>query len=156
MVSAVSSIGQNSISTEALEIIRRLQSLGIAATGNLSVDKQRLQQAELQKQQETMASNSVQNLSNLEGTDKDFSSTLNILSVSQPAPANSIGGTDTAQSSGLVMGLDAVSGTQSLNDTQKSMLAGSAKDEGGMVSADKMLGALQLAELNKLKLGLIA
>ena len=52
MVSAISSINQYPVSTESLEIIRRLQSLGVAPTGNLSIDKQRLQTAELQKKQQ--------------------------------------------------------------------------------------------------------
>lgn len=149
MVSAISSINQYPVSTESLEIIRRLQSLGVAPTGNLSIDKQRLQTAELQKKQQTLASNSSQNLNRLEGTGNDFSSTLNNINSSQLSN-KSIGGTQETQSIGLINGANTVSNSSSVAQIS------SVKNDNGMVQADKMVGATQLAELNKLKLGLIA
>lgn len=149
MVSAISSINQYPVSTESLEIIRRLQSLGVAPTGNLSIDKQRLQTAELQKKQQTLASNSSQNLNRLEGTGNDFSSTLNNINGSQFSN-KSIGGTQETQSIGLINGANTVSTSSSVAQIS------SVKNDNGMVQSDKMVGATQLAELNKLKLGLIA
>lgn len=149
MVSAISSINQYPVSTESLEIIRRLQSLGVAPIGNLSIDKQRLQTAELQKKQQTLASNSSQNLNRLEGTGNDFSSTLNNINDSQISN-KSIGGTQETQSIGLINGANTVSNSSSVAQIS------SVKNDNGMVQADKMVGAMQLAELNKLKLGLIA
>lgn len=149
MVSAISSINQYPVSTESLEIIRRLQSLGVAPTGNLSIDKQRLQTAELQKKQQTLASNSSQNLNRFEGTGNDFSSTLNNINGSQLS-SKSIGGTQETQSIGLINGANTVSNSSSVAQIS------SVKNDNGMVQADKMVGATQLAELNKLKLGLIA
>ena len=58
MVSPVSSINQYSPNREVLEVVRRLQSLGLSATGNLDIDRQRLQTAELKKKQLTLATNS--------------------------------------------------------------------------------------------------
>lgn len=149
MVSAISSINQYQLNNESLEIIRRLQSLGVAPTGNLSIDKQRLQTAELQKKQQTLASNSSQNLNRLEGTGSDFSSTLNNINGSNSLNKN-IGGTQETQSIGLINSAGTVSNSSSVTQISYD------KKENGIVQADKMVGATQLAELNKIKLGLIA
>lgn len=149
MVSAISSINQYQLNNESLEIIRRLQSLGVAPTGNLSIDKQRLQTAELQKKQQTLASNSSQNLNRLEGTGSDFSSTLNNINGSNSLNKN-IGGTKETQSIGLINSAGTVSNSSLVTQISYD------KKENGIVQADKMVGATQLAELNKIKLGLIA
>lgn len=74
----VSAIGSNqNISYQNLEVMRRLQSLGINPTGNLSVDRQTLQRAEYVKRQSTLSANNVQNLSNLEGSGYAFKDALN-------------------------------------------------------------------------------
>lgn len=140
MVSAVSSINQNIPNLEDLEIIRRLQSLGLAPTGNKNYDKQRLQTAELQKKQVTLATNSEQNLNRLEGTGRDFSSMMNVIQSGQPTEI-----TGNTQQNGLNTG---------------SGFAVGARPEALAIENNKfqysMIGANQLAELNKLKLGLIA
>ncbi|MCM1266058.1 MAG: hypothetical protein NC200_07650 [Candidatus Gastranaerophilales bacterium] len=145
MVSAISSINQTPVNREVLEVIRRLQSLGVRPTGNLSVDRQLLQQAELQKKQTTLATNSEQNLNSIQGTNKDFSSTLNNIG-GQP---QTIEGTQTTQEIGLIK----------VTDTNNSSSFGLQIPENEQAKTDigyKMIGATQLAELNKLKLGLIA
>lgn len=74
----VSPIGSNqNISYQNLEVMRRLQSLGINPTGNLNVDRQTLQRAEYKKLQNTLSANNVQNLNNLEGSGYTFKDTLN-------------------------------------------------------------------------------
>ena len=119
MVTAVSSINQYIPNPEVLEVVRRLQSLGIAPTGNLGLDKQKLQAAEIIKRQKTLAPNSEQNLTRLEGTGKDFSSTLGVVKANNPLSSN----------------------------VENKVVKGHFYE---------MVGASQLAELNKLQLGLIA
>ena len=150
MVSAVSSINQYPVNTESLEIIRRLQSLGVTPTGNLSVDRQRLQKAELEKKQQTLASNSEQNLNRLEGTGNDFSSALNNARGMQSQSVSNIGGTQETQPIGLINSVNFV------QDNSKSVNTGLLQNVNGNIPAERMIGASQLAELNKLKLGLIA
>jgi hypothetical protein len=146
MVSAVSSINQYPIDNEALEIIRRLQSLGISPTGNLSVDRQRLQKAELEKKQNTLATNSEQNLNSIQGTNQDFSSTLSSVGNLQAQPTTNVEG---VQSVGAVQGLDNINASYGVANVDNE------KDANNNL-AHRMVGASQLAELNKLKLGLIA
>ena len=73
----VSAINTNQYGYEQLEVMRRLQSLGVSPSGNLSVDRQRLQKAEYTKLQQTLSVSNYQNLSNLEGSGNSFSDTLN-------------------------------------------------------------------------------
>lgn len=148
MVSAVSSINQNQTDTEYLEIIRRLQSLGISPSGNLSADKQKLQQAELQKRQQTLASNSEQNLSKLNGTGNDFSSVLGSFSGNQVQNTSELENTQIVQPVSFVDSMYGLNNAVSKTNLADSNITG--------VSAEKMTGAMQLAELNKLKLGLTA
>ena len=110
MVSAIGS-NQFNIGYQQLEVMRRLQSLGIAPTGNLSVDRQTLQKAEYVKRQNTLSANNVQNLSNLEGSGLAFKDTL-----------------------------QSVNSTSTSNDTA--------------VYAHNQIGATQIAELNRYRLGL--
>lgn len=135
MVSAVSSINQYQMSRDDLEIIRRLQSLGLAPSGNKGIDLQRLQTAEIKKKQSTLAPNSEVNLSRLEGTGNDFSSVFNNVGVNGVNGVNVNGVRD--QQFGLIN-----------NDSVAQITDKSNKYA--------MIGASQLAELNKLKLGLIA
>lgn len=146
MVSAVSSINQYPVDRESLEIIRRLQSLGVTPTGNISIDKQRLQTAELQKKQETLAANSEQNLSSIQGTDKDFSSTLNNIGGAQTQK------TDNAQE---VQPIAPADNSGTVYNSLKIQASNSSQNTSNSPEY-QMLGATQLAELNKLKLGLIA
>ncbi len=84
----VAPIGSNqyNIDYQSLEVIRRLQSLGIKPTGNISADRQTLQKAEYIKRQNTLSANNVQNLNNLEGSGFAFSDTLN--SINQSTSSN--------------------------------------------------------------------
>jgi hypothetical protein len=132
MVSSVNSINQYQVNYKELEVMRRLQSLGINPSGNLSADRQTLQIAETEKKRSTLATNSEVNLSRIEGTRSDFSSTVKALG-------------------NLTIGSEA-----GLPDHGYGMMnvAGTEKD---MSSASyAMVGATQIAELNKLKFGLIA
>jgi len=149
MVSAISSINKYPVNTESLEIIRRLQSLGVTPTGNISIDKQRLQKAELEKKQQTLASNSEQNLTRLDGTGNDFSSALNSVRNIQSQNTGNIGGAQNVQSIGLVDNVRDISSSNAMRQLQPA-----AAEEN--IPAERMIGATQLAELNKLKLGLIA
>ena len=123
MVSSVNSINQYQLNYRDLEIIRRLQSLGVNPSGDKSFDTQRLQVAEIEKKRSTLATNSDVNLSRIEGTRYDFSSILG-------ANANRAN----------------VNGFSGYNDLSVS----------NNVAQYSMVGANQIAELNKLKLGLIA
>ena len=145
MVSAISSLNQYPIDRETLEVVRRLQSLGVTPSGNVAIDRQRLQTAELQKKQQTLAANSEVNLTKLEGTGNDFSSTINFLQNSQPT--TDLRGTELNTHFGLIRG----AGSDNVNTDMRLV---SDKSEENLQY--KMLGATQLAELNKLKLGLIA
>lgn len=146
MVSAVSSINQYIPNPEVLEVVRRLQSLGVAPSGNLSLDKQRLQSAEIIKRQQTLAPNSEPSLSRLEGTGKDFSSTLSVVKANQPTTVKNAG---IAKNENLADSLNFGSQTKNVISLDE------PKRYGGF-RANEMVGAVQLAELNKLKLGLIA
>ncbi len=86
----VAPIGSNqyNIDYQSLEVIRRLQSLGIKPTGNISADRQTLQKAEYIKRQNTLSANNVQNLNNLEGSGFAFSDTLN--SINQSTPSSTV------------------------------------------------------------------
>jgi len=141
MVSAVSSIGKNPISYEELEVVRRLQSLGLSPSGNLSIDRQRLQTAEIIKKQSTLATNSEQNLNRLEGTGKDFSTMLN--NVQNLQPTDRIAENQNGLIQGAVPPVSQGAEIVPIEDAKKA-------------SFNNMVGATQLAELNKLKLGLIA
>ncbi|MCR5266344.1 MAG: hypothetical protein K6E29_07100 [Cyanobacteria bacterium RUI128] len=134
MVSAVSSINQYQMSRDDLEIIRRMQSLGLAPSGNKGIDMQRLQTAEIRKKQSTLAPNSEQGLRKLEGTGNEFSSVFNSIGVNG---VNSDVNGVRDQQFGLIN-----------NDSVAQITDKSNKYA--------MIGASQLAELNKLKLGLIA
>ena len=144
MVSAINSLNQYPIDKEMLEVVRRLQSLGVAPTGNLILDRQHLQQAELVKKQTTLASNSEVNLTKLEGSGKDFSSTFDIVKNIQKTQQTG----DIAQNNGLTdkkdSGIAVNLGIPSIVDGKSERLQ------------YEMAGASQIAELNKLKLGLIA
>lgn len=131
MVLSVSYINQYSQNNRELEVIRRLQSLGLAPTGDLVIDRQRLQAAELQKRQQTLASNSEPSLAKLEGSGEDFYSTFSNI--------KRVEGMNKKTSDNKELNL--------LNLLEKDNVKNSHND---------MLGAYQLAELNKLKLGLIA
>lgn len=144
MVSAVSSINQYPVNREALEVIRRLQSLGVTPTGNISIDKQRLQKAELEKRQSTLATNSEQNLTRIQGTNNDFSSTLNNVGNQ----IQTIGGAQETQAIGLIKDTNTINNSFGVQISEQ---AQSNKNIGY-----EMIGATQLAELNKIKLGLIA
>ena len=135
MVSAISSINQYSPNREVLEVVRRLQSLGLSATGNMNIDRQRLQTAEIKKKQLTLASNSEPSLNKLQGTGNDFSSALKNISV------NEINGN--------------TKGVQNQNDLINNYSFVNQVSEKSS-SKYNMIGALQLAELNKLQLGLTA
>lgn len=149
MVSSISSINQYPVSRDVLEVVRRLQSLGVAPTGNISIDRQRLQTAELQKKQQTLASNSEYNLNSIQGTSKDFSSTLNNIGVVDASQTLNNTGIKETRPIGLIENANAV--------TDSKCGVGSGNDDvGEMNPARAMVGATQLAELNKLKLGLIA
>ena len=140
MVSAISSLNQYPQNREVLEVVRRLQSLGVAPSGDLSLDRQRLQAAELHKKQITLASNSEVNLTKLSGTGKDFSSTLDIVqNIKKTGEIPKIGLVENADSDTAVrLGVSSIG-----NETERKLQY-------------EMTGASQLAELNKLKLGLIA
>lgn len=149
MVSSISSINQYPVNRDVLEVVRRLQSLGVAPTGNLSVDRQHLQIAELQKKQLTLASNSEYNLNSIQGTSNDFSSTLNNIGANDASQTLNNRGIQETRPFGLIKnastGTDSKCGDGSGND-----------DVSANNPARAMIGATQLAELNKLKLGLIA
>lgn len=135
MVSSVNSINQYQLDYKDLEIIRRLQSLGIAPSGDRNADIQRLQVAELKKKQATLASNSEVNLNKLEGTGYDFSATLN--GINSDMKLQSI--SDNCQENGF----DACVNSNSARFIQQNNIA-----------EYRRVGAEQLALLNKLRLGL--
>ena len=140
MVSAVSSINQYIPNPEVLEVVRRLQSLGITPSGNLSIDKQRLQAAEIIKRQQTLAPNSEPSLSRLEGTGKDFSSTFSVVKANQPTTVKNV----------------VLADSLNFGSQEKNIVSLDEPKRYGGVRPNEMVGAVQLAELNKLKLGLIA
>lgn len=145
MVSSVSSVGQYPVNNDMLEVIRRLQSLGVAPSGNMNIDRQLLQQAELVKRQTTLATNSEQNLNKIHGTDKDFSSMMQAVQKQSAQPDSSVGSvqfTDFAQNNDYKTNSTVVpiSDNEKLNNEYKY----------------NMIGATQLGELNKIRLGLIA
>lgn len=85
----VSAIGSNqNIGYQSLEVMRRLQSLGINPTGNLNVDRQTLQRAEYVKRQKTLSANNVQNLNNLEGSGLAFRDALNSVNTTEKTNEN--------------------------------------------------------------------
>lgn len=133
MVSSVSSINKYPIvNYEELEVVRRLQSLGVAPSGNLAVDRQNLQVAELQKKQMTLASNSEVNLNRIAGSGRDFSATIKNIAKSDVLN----------DSIGQETGLNNVNGLNSSSESVRLQY--------------EMKGANQIAELNKFRLGLIA
>ncbi len=134
MVYPINSINHNQVNLQELEIIRRLQSLGIQPTGNLTTDKQILQQAELAKKQQTLATNSEQNLTRINGTSSDFSATL-----------SNISGVQNVSENGLIEN----------GETSKNSLSQIIR-QADRTKPCNMVGATQIGELNKWKLGLIA
>lgn len=86
MVSAISS-NQN-IGYQNLEVMRRLQSLGINPTGNLNIDRQTLQRAEYVKRQKTLSVNNVKTLNNLKGSGLDFKDALNSVNTAEKTNTN--------------------------------------------------------------------
>lgn len=143
MVSAINSLNQYSTDRELLEVVRRLQSLGVAPSGDLTIDRQRLQNAEYIKRHQTLATNSEINLAKLEGSGNDFSTMFetvqsinNFQKVSDITPNN---GLINNINSGIAVDL----GISSVSGENKEKLQ------------YEMQGASQLAELNKLKLGLL-
>ncbi len=87
MVSAISS-NQFNIGYQGLEVMRRLQSLGINPTGNIATDRQILQKAEYVKRQNTLSANNVKNLNNLEGTGYAFKDALNAVNQTESTNKN--------------------------------------------------------------------
>ena len=146
MVSAVSSINQYIPNPEALEVIRRLQSLGVTPTGNLTTDRQRLQAAEIQKRQITLASNSEPNLQRLEGTNKDFSSILRTVDKQLPA----VIGNNNVQS------IDYKKDKQTEEFNKLKIVQDHKNNKTPENDPYEKIGLIQLAEQNKLRLGLIA
>ena len=138
MVSAINSLTPYPQDREALEVARRLQSLGLEPSGNYAVDRQRLQTAEVQKRQITLASNSEVNLTKLEGTDNNFASALKNLEINRMS--------DIAK-------LDQEIGLINAKSSYRLNIADLTEKNSAQ---DKMVGATQLAQLNKYKLGLIA
>lgn len=128
MVSSINSVNQYIPNMQDLEIIRRLQSLGLNPTGNKAFDRQRLQAAEIHKKQKTLAPNSEPALNKLEGTGRDFSTTFSVVQSTQPASYNEV-------QNGLINSVKEVNDVKALRE---------------------MRGAEQIAELNKFRLGLIA
>lgn len=76
MVSSVNPLNNSNISFHELEVMRRLQSLGVRPSGNLLRDRQMLQQAEFHKLQSTL---SVNNTNNANNNSYRFEDTLNAL-----------------------------------------------------------------------------
>jgi len=148
MVSSISSVRQYPVNREVLEVIRRLQSLGVAPTGNLTVDRQRLQTAEYEKKLETLATNSKQNLDRLSGTSSDFPSIMETVNKQLPA----------------VIEKKSTHGTRSIGLIKDSELYSQNSKIASLSTANKtnneykyqMIGATQLGELNKIRLGLTA
>ena len=132
MVSAINSVNQYMPNMQDLEIIRRLQSLGLNPTGNKAFDRQRLQAAEIQKKQMTLAPNSEPALNKLEGTGRDFSTTFSVVQSTQPGAAYS----------------DVQNGLIHLPEQSSAVNDAAVGRE--------MRGAVQIAELNKFRLGLTA
>jgi len=147
MVSSISSVNKYPIDRDILEVIRRLQSLGVAPSGNLNIDRQRLQKAELIKKQVTLATNSEQNLNRISGTEKDFSSMMEVAKKQLPAV---IGDNKNEKINivNLVKGRGFKANTSAASITDIEKLNNEYKYQ--------MIGATQLGELNKIRLGLIA
>ena len=79
MVSSINSLNSSNIGFHELEVMRRLQSLGVRPTGNLLRDRQLLQQAEFYKLQSTLSMN---NNTNQKDFGYRFEDTLNALNNS--------------------------------------------------------------------------
>ena len=147
MVSSVNSVGKYPIDRELLEVIRRLQSLGVTPSGNLNIDRQKLQKAELIKKQVTLATNSEQNLNKISGTNNDFSSVMKATKKQLPAVISNK--TDTnLKSINMVKG--------SVYDANRNVVYLSDAEKLNNEFKYQMIGATQLGELNKIRLGLIA
>lgn len=82
MVSSVNPLNNSKISFHELEVMRRLQSLGVRPSGNLLRDRQMLQQAEFHKLQSTL---SVNNLNVQNDSSYRFEDTLNALNHDRTA-----------------------------------------------------------------------
>ena len=133
MVSPISSINQYSPNREVLEVVRRLQSLGLSPTGNLGIDRQRLQTAEIKKKQATLATNSEPSLNKLQGTENDFSSTFSTV--------QNINGSGIQNNQNGLMAISDLKPEQALSKNAEQY---------------NMVGTLYIAELNKYRLGLSA
>lgn len=110
MVSPIG-LNQNNISYQELEVMRRLQSLGINPTGNITTDRQTLQKAEYIKRQNTLAASNTQSLNNLEGTGFAFKDILNNVNTAESSNSNNhtatqqIGATQIAELNRYRLGL---------------------------------------------------
>ena len=138
MVSSINSINRRPFANyKELEVIRRLESLGINSSDNLLVDRQNLQVAELKKKQSTLATNSEVNLYKIKNSGQDFLSTIK--GVAQQGVVQK--SDNIFQENGLI------------ENRSKLVLEGMQKNYQPQF---EMVGATQIAQLNKLKLGLIA
>lgn len=136
---SVNSIKSQSYNTDYLKTVRNLQSLGVAPTGNDTHDRQNLQVAEYDKKKDTLSGSNAASLGNAQ---TNFQAT-----IQQVQGANGVNGVQGVNSSNAISGLSASSVIQ---PTQ-------ATDTSNQTSlAEQQIGATQLGELNKLKLGLIA
>lgn len=148
MVSSISSVRQYPVNREVLEVIRRLQSLGVTPTGNLTVDRQRLQTAEYAKKLETLATNSEQNLNKLTGTNGDFSSVMGTVKKQLPAVIEKKDSFGT-RSIGLIKDSELYSHNSKIASLSSANITNNEYKY-------QMIGATQLGELNKIRLGLTA
>ena len=85
MVSSVNPLYSSNISLHELEVLRRLQSLGVRPSGNLLRDRQMLQQAEFHKLQSTLSVNNTNNSNNNSYRFEDTLNALNNVKSSQNA-----------------------------------------------------------------------
>lgn len=86
MVSSVNPLYSSNISLHELEVLRRLQSLGVRPSGNLLHDRQILQRAEFKKLQSTL---SVNNADVSKEASYRFSDTLYALNSTKSVQENS-------------------------------------------------------------------
>lgn len=107
MVSSVNPLYSSNIGLHELEVLRRLQSLGVRPSGNLLRDRQMLQRAEFNKLQSTLF---VNNSDVTNSSSYRFSDTLNALnsikSVQEVSSAqNMIGATQVASLNRFNLGI---------------------------------------------------
>lgn len=128
---SVNTLNSSYTNNDYLRTVRNLQSLGVDASGNPSYDRQNLQVAEYSKRQDLLANPTTA----LNNAQVNFQSTIsqmqNIGNVSPTQPVGNVNATNSTQ-------------------------AVSPSSDATKIYPEQQVGATQLGELNKIRLGIVA